>query len=341
MSAPNLTAMTPSEVAEALPSLFEDNIPVFIHGKSGIGKSSVVRQVAAKMKRDFIDVRASQLSEVDLRGLPMFDTKTKQAVWYPPDFLPTPTAKASILFLDELNLAHPAVLATCYQLILDRRIGNYTLPDNCSVLAAGNTVTDRGNIHSIPAPLNNRFLHIDYTLNADDFQRQSTADELHAHIRTYLRLHNDALHCFDSLVNPRAFPTPRSWYTADKVYKNPNYSNSVRFKLLAGAIGEGTATTFMGWVKNLKDMPDIDAILLNPREAKLPTSQPVMHAVITTLVDKSKASNYSKLMLYVARLPREIQMVFNSYAVVKDPNITANKDYTTWCLENKRLMGVS
>jgi hypothetical protein len=332
--------MKPSEVAIALPELINDGISVFIHGKSGIGKSSVVKQTTESMARSFIDVRMSQLSEVDFRGFPMPDAKTKQMCWYPPDFLPKPNAKPSILFLDEMNAAHPSVLATAYQLILDRRIGNYELPDNCGLVAAGNTVGDRGVIHTMPAPLNNRLLHIDYELDAEDFQRRASADDIHPYIRAYLRTKTAALHVFDPAVNPRAFPSPRAWYTVDKLFKNDKYKLATKIELIKGTIGEGAGVEFYGFIKDLKDMPDIDSILLNPKEAKLPGSQPVMHAVITTLVDKTKASNYTRMMLYVSRLPDEIQMVFNRHVVIKDANITGIKEYVAWCLKNQKMLGV-
>jgi hypothetical protein len=333
--------MKPSTIANVLPELINDGISVLVHGKAGIGKSSVVKQVTKTMKRDLYDLRLSQLSEVDLRGLPMHDPKTKQAVWYPPNFLPKPDAKPSVLFLDEINKAHPAVLSAAYQLILDRRLGDYRLPDNCGLIAAGNTVSDRGDIHTIPAPLNNRFIHIDFELDPEDWQRQASADDVTPAIRAYHRLKGGAaLHVFDAAINPRAFPTPRSWYTVDKIHKNKKYTASERVQLVAGTIGEGESAAFHTFLNELTNMPDIDSILLNPKEAKLPGSQSVMHTVVTTLVDKCRAANYAKLMVYIERLQTEMQVVFNRHVVIKDHNITSRKEYIDWCLKNQAVFGV-
>lgn len=115
--------MKPSGIAEALRALVRAQQPVFIWSSLGCGKSAVTKQVAAGLKLQLRDVRALLLDPVDLRGLPFLGTNGRSK-WATPDFLPRDGE--GILFLDELNAAPAMVQASCYQLVLDRRLGEYT-----------------------------------------------------------------------------------------------------------------------------------------------------------------------------------------------------------------------
>lgn len=329
--------MKPSDIATTLPTLIKARRPVFIWGKSGIGKSSLVRQVTSSMKYLLTDTRASQLDSIDVRGFPVPNMKARTMEWLSADFLPRPGCKPTVLFLDEMNGAMPSVASALYQLILDFRIGEYVLPDNCSIVAAGNNTGDRGITHQMPAPLNNRFVHIDYDLNADDWHNRAANDDIHPHIRAYLRLKPASLHVFDSTINPRSFPTPRSWYFADELYK-ADYATGNKLELLKGTIGEGAAAEFMGFVASIADMPNIDSILMDPENAKLPGTQAVMHAVVTTLESKTTVSNFARLMKYTKRLPREIQVVFVRAVIKKNPAIENTKEYMAWGLSNQDIL---
>jgi len=81
-----------------------------------------------------------QLDPVDLRGLPRISAD--RAEWVPPKFLPF--NGEAILFLDELTSAPQMTQAGCYQLVLDRKFGEYRLPDGWVVIAAGNPASERG-----------------------------------------------------------------------------------------------------------------------------------------------------------------------------------------------------
>ena len=154
--------MKASAVAAALNLLVSARQPVFIWGGPGIGKSDVVRQLAKAMGVPLKDIRALLLDPVDLRGLPFLGAD-HAAKWATPDFLPKDGE--GILFLDELNAASAMVQAGCYQLVLDRRLGEYTLPDGWSIIAAGNRETDRAVTTRMPTPLRNRFTHLNFEVD--------------------------------------------------------------------------------------------------------------------------------------------------------------------------------
>ncbi len=156
--------MKPSKLYEALHALIGERVPLHIWGACVVGKSQIVSQVANDLDYDFLDVRAVQLDPVDLRGLPRI--AEDQTEWVPPKFLPT--SGKGILFLDELTSAPQMTQAGCYQLVLDRKLGEYVLPDGWVVIAAGNPASERGVHFAMPRPLRNRFVHLDLEPDLDD-----------------------------------------------------------------------------------------------------------------------------------------------------------------------------
>ena len=125
--------MKASSISDALRVLVAARRPVFIWGGPGVGKSSVVKQLAETLNVPLQDVRALLLDPVDLRGLPFLGSDGRSK-WATPEFLPQ--NGTGILFLDELNAAPAMVQASCYQLVLDRKLGEYVLPDGWAIIAA-------------------------------------------------------------------------------------------------------------------------------------------------------------------------------------------------------------
>ena len=139
---------------------FKAKRALFCWGATGIGKSQTVKQagheIAETLKLTYtediskinddehfvvIDIRLAQCDPSDLRGIPIYDKEKTATVWLPPEMFPR--SGKGIIFFDELNLAPPLVQASAYQLILDRRLGTYCVPDGFLVIAAGNRLEDR------------------------------------------------------------------------------------------------------------------------------------------------------------------------------------------------------
>ncbi|WP_020471423.1 AAA family ATPase, partial [Zavarzinella formosa] len=168
--------MRPTELARSLSALIPTRRPVYLWGPPGIGKSSLVRQAADADGLSLVDVRATLLDPVDLRGLP--SVVKGAAVWCPPAFLPKDGK--GLLFLDELAQAPPLVQAACLQLTLDRRLGEYALPEGWGVIAASNRAEDRAGANRLISPLLNRFVHLDLEVSAEDWQAWAAAANIAA-----------------------------------------------------------------------------------------------------------------------------------------------------------------
>ncbi len=205
--------MKPTQLVEALHALIAERVPLHIWGACGVGKSQIVAQVAADLDLQFLDIRAVQLDPVDLRGLPRI--LADQTEWVPPKFLPT--TGAGILFLDELTSAPQMTQAGCYQLVLDRRLGEYVLPEGWVVIAAGNPASERGVHFAMPRPLRNRFVHLNLEPDIQDWCRWAVRAGVRPEIIAYLRFKPALLHDAEATSDANAWPTPRSWEMASSV----------------------------------------------------------------------------------------------------------------------------
>ena len=243
--------MRPSDLGAFLDRLVRNRIKLstMIWGPPGIGKSSIVQQTAAAHKIDCIDVRLSQLAPTDLRGLPVADKTKRVSRWYPPEFLPT--KGRGVLFLDEINLAPPTMQGMAQQLILDRRVGSYEVPDGWLIWAAGNRKEDRAIVFDMPAPLANRFIHLEVEPDLDSFKRYALSAGLHEQIVAFVTFRPTLLHKMDG--QQAAWPSPRSWQMASELHRAGLD--------VAPAIGAPAATEFAAFIQLYSHLPSIEQIL--------------------------------------------------------------------------------
>ena len=243
--------MTPEALTQFLKTIVDQKLlfSVMIWGPPGIGKSSIVAQTAQAHKLEWIDVRLSQLAPTDLRGLPVPDHDHHISRWYPPEFLPT--KGRGILFLDELNMAPPAMQGMAQQLILDRKVGSYTVPDGWFIWAAGNRKEDRAAVFDMPVPLANRFLHLFVTPEFASFKAYALAAGAHEQILAFLSFRPELLHKIDP-AQP-AWPSPRSWMMASALH-----SADLTIEPVVGPAVQAEFQTYLAVYNNL---PDIDKIL--------------------------------------------------------------------------------
>jgi hypothetical protein len=182
-------------------------------------------------------------------------------VWAPPAELPTDPESTAIIFLDELNSAPPAVQAAAYQLILNRKVGTYNLPKGVDIVAAGNREGDRGVTYRMPAPLANRFIHLEAKVDFDDFQEWAVMNNVHPEVVGYVGFAKQDLYDFDPKSPSKAFATPRSWVFVSDLLKDDDTDLDTLHNLVAGAVGDGLAVKFMAHRKIAGRLPKAEDIL--------------------------------------------------------------------------------
>jgi len=255
-----------------------------------------------------IDIRASQMDISDIKGLPKFDEENKTTKWYYPNYLPKDKDSQGILFFDEINTASPMVQSNLYSLILDRRVAEYCLPPNWIIISAGNKISDRSNVFETPAPLNNRFIHIELEVpDVDSWIEWAVKNKIDTRISTFLKF-KPVLYKFDSKVNEKSFPSPRTWQFCSEMISDKETRDLDTINILvASCVGEATAIEFTAWLK-LSEKIDIEEILKNPLEAKLPREIDMTYAMISGILEHYKKDR--KLMKPIVQLATRLTPEF-------------------------------
>lgn len=283
---------------------------LFIWGGPGIGKSSVVRQASIEMEVGCIDIRLLLLDPTDLRGIPV--PEEGKAKWLAPSFLPR--EGKGIIFLDELNCAPPLVQNSALQLVLDRQLGEYVLPNDWCIVSAGNREMEAF-VHRMSPPLLNRFIHVEFDIDLDEWVSWAVTHNLAPEIIAFLaKFRPELLYKFEQ--QKKAFPTPRAWEFTSKVIKN-NTPEDIKYELVKGAVGEGAAVELKAYLEIWAKLPDLDKILRGADT--VPTSVDLLYATCVGLTSRAQEQkNYTRLIDYSLKLKREFTVFLVEMLMKKD-----------------------
>ena len=287
-------AICPETLLKCLRFHVEERIPAMVWGPPGIGKSEIVASIVddynvhgtlhpppplegAEPKRRkgagsalLVDLRLAQYESGDIKGIPFPDPKTSKMDWWEPKDLPSEELAAEhdlvILFLDEINGAIPQVQGAAYQLILDRRIGTYRLPDNVAIVAAGNHESDRGVTYRMPNPLVNRMGHFCLGFSAESFVEHGIVRGFHRAVLAYISFAPHDLHRADPASPSKAFPSPRSWKRVSDILLaiekgGGDWTDSEIDVMVEAHVGRGAAVPFSAHRRYYRNLPTPDDIL--------------------------------------------------------------------------------
>ncbi len=335
--------LKPSQVTAALLGLIRAGVPAFLLGSPGIGKSDTVRAVATALLARLYDVRATLLDAVDLRGLPAVVKGV--TTWAPPVFLPQLKDRPAdwkpgmppwaILFLDELNAAAASVQTACYQLILDRRLGEYELPDGVAIIAAGNRITDGASATVMPSALANRFAWIEMCADVEDWALWAARSGVVPELQGFVRF-RPAFLAETPKRGSLAFSTPRSLAFASKVLRE-KLPPSVEHAVLQGVVGEGCATELVAYLGVHRGLPDLRTVIANPDTAPVPgQSEPALrYAMAYALAAAADVKTWGAVLRYLARMPLEYAVLAVKAATTRDESLCNTPEFTKWALKHQ------
>ena len=257
--------VTSTQARKSILTAFKVKRPLFLWGPPGIGKSELVEGITQELGGYMIDLRLGQMEPTDIRGIPFYNKDVGKMDWAEPIDLPSEELASQypivVLFMDELNAAPASVQAAAYQLILNRRVGKYRLPDNVVMVAAGNRESDKGVTYRMPTPLSNRFIHQEMKVDFASYQEWAVQNRIHKDVVGYLSFAKQDLYDFDSKSSSRAFATPRSWTFVSQLLNDDSVDDDTLTNLVAGTVGEGLAVKFMAHRKVASRMPNPADIL--------------------------------------------------------------------------------
>lgn len=298
-----------------------------------MGKSSIAQQTAATTNRKPKDTRLSQFDAVDLRGIPK--DRNDKTVWLTPDEFPTSADGPVLWIFDEINRAPVSVQNAAMQLILDRKLGSYILPDTCEIIACCNRESDGGGIQKMPQALCNRFIHVHMVVDVDDWCKWAVRSNIEPATVAFIRWKPELLHQFS--LKDRAFPTPRSWeFVSSITAQHPG--NGIEHALFAGAVGEGAAVEYSAFMRLFRSLPNIDAILLNPQQAAVPKELSTLFAVSAALARRASLQNFGRVIQYLDRLPSEYGVYAVQDAIRRDSSLQATPEFATWAVNHSDVL---
>jgi MoxR-like ATPase len=361
-SAKSLPPLSAAAMIELIGAAFKADLPLFIWGEPGIGKSAFVRQAAEKQgwteeAGSFVDVRLSQLEPVDLRGLPVPDQSTTppKTNWLPPAWLPfegSAGADAGVLFLDEASSAPPSVQAAAYQLVLDRQLGEAKVKAGWRLILAGNRVTDGGVAFRLAKPLANRMLHVETKAQLADWTAWAldSRNDVHLDVIGFLQAYPNLLSTFEEAKDAKevAFATPRSWEMVSKILQKTKLGQDVLEAMIAGAVGVGVAVQFNAYRALKEELPNTLDIIAG-KTAKCSDKRDVCYATTIALAshvieagdkDLQRAQDISQHC--IAWLDKELKgdcftMLFVNIVRRKRPLYLHGPTHTEWMRKHPGL----
>tara|TARA_A100001388_G_scaffold52479_1_gene35579 strand:- start:3435 stop:4520 length:1086 start_codon:yes stop_codon:yes gene_type:complete len=311
-----IRTISPNKAKTRIMHSMKKKRPIFIWGPPGIGKSDVVHQIGEYMDAHVIDIRLSLWEPTDIKGIPYYAANDNTMQWAPPVDLPDAKMakkyKNIILFLDEMNSAAPAVQAAAYQLILNRRVGQYTLPDNVYIVAAGNREADKGVVYRMPAPLSNRFVHLELAVDFDDWFQWAVDNKIHKDVVGYLQFSKKDLYDFDPKSPSRSFATPRSWSFVSELLED-DLDEETQTDLVSGCVGEGLAIKFSAHRKVAAQMPNPTEIL-SGKVKELQTKEiSAMYSLTVSLCYELKEASDKNVKDFDTQVDRFLRFMMDNF----------------------------
>ena len=297
--------------------------PIMVWGAPGVGKSTAVRELTKELGIGFIDVRLAQREPVDMRGLPVPDEAENSVKWLVSGEWPRDPASRGVIMFDELTAADKTLQVAAYEFILDRRLGNlYKVPDTWYIMAAGNRIEDRAVSCAMSSALANRFLHVEVTAEAHSFLEWAKENNLHPAVTGFIQFRPELLFSQTDENLQRGWPSPRSWErvsTMLKIAEKNKRKSSLKYTI-PGLIGQGAATEFMAFYKNvhyMSDTVDIAECLESGRTIPLPQKADLLHACCGAVAYHVKSAKDAKSFPVIAEnFLKFVQTLPNDFAAM-------------------------
>lgn len=321
--------------------------PMFLEGPPGVGKSAMPRQAIAELNAalpketpfdetfGYVDIRLAQRDLTDLRGIPA--VIENKAVWLPPPELPLVShgkkfPRRGIMIMDEITSCPPLMQATAYQVVLDHCIGEEHLKPEWYIVAAGNQLKDRAVVYRMSTALANRFFHVKFDVNLQDWQDWAMRQQLNPNIIGFMGFRADLLAPeFNAESDEKAFPTPRTWEFADELISGISNSK-ILHEALNGCIGTGAAAEFMAFLKCQTELPDLNTILEGKNDYVPPEKRmDLRYALVSALATRAQGKHYERMIQYSDKLPPEFAILLVQTLAYRDESaMSKSPSWSKW-----------
>lgn len=345
----NAYALSPRNAIKQIQLVMEAGLVPFLRGSPGVGKSAIVKKIAAMGSLKVIDHRLSTSSPEDLSGLPRFDTDGKARFSPFADLFPLAGEEIPagfngwLVFLDEFNSAHKDVQAAAYKLILDRMVGQHHLHPNVWIVCAGNKDTDRAIVNPLSTAMASRVIHLELNFNFKEWMEDVVVGQKwHPAIYAFLsQIGEGGAYDFNPSNQEQTFCCPRTWefvnklmlVIGDDIKLVPEFTPA-----FAGAISAATALQFVTYTGNFLDLPKIPDIIKDPIHTRLPNKAGERYAIASMCVANAKEETFDSLLAYCMRLEFTFQLLFIRAARLIYPGARTHESYREAALSMKEYL---
>jgi len=314
-----------------------NKIVPFILGAPGGGKSACARDIISELDIDpdkIVEFTASLRDPVDVLGTP--NNTGEYTRWVPPEeFYKLRAGQGrSALILEELSDAPIPMQNALCGIIYDRRAGNLALSNELFIIATGNRTEDKSGANRITSKLANRTRRFEFVENIDDWTEWALDNDIDPVLIQFLRFRPGLLSDFDA--NRFANPTPRAWERVNLIPSS--LDGSLFFDNCAGEVGDGAAAEYTGFKRIYESLPNMDALLLDPKGADVPTDPAVLYAITGALARKATKDNFDRVTTYTNRLSPEFGVMTVKDAIKLQPAIKSSRSFIEWATKNAEVL---
>lgn len=320
---------------ETIKSLFPITRTLSIEGSPGGGKTTIVHQVAKELDIPCIERHMPTMLVEDF-GI-LFPDSTDKLNYKLPDWFPVKgqAPEAGILLFDDRNQAGPDLQKVLANICQARTLHGVPMPDGWMVVSTGNRQADRAGANRVLSHLRNRETVIELETHLDDWTSWAINAGVKPEVISFIRFRPGLLHDFDPQRDQNA--TPRSWVegVSDVLGTVPA---EAEFECFKGAVGEGAAAEFVGFVRIFRKLPNPDAILLNPTTADVPKDPATLYALTGAIAQRATESNFERVCTYSERMPPEFSVLMVSIAARRDPDLANTQAFTKWSIAHQDVL---
>jgi hypothetical protein len=356
--------------------MFPKSGVLYLRSAPGLGKTAVLEKMAQKLNLFYIDIRLSQMDEIDV-GL--YPSKKKIIVHYTlkgsettkeEEFLthiipewaflannPPEGYKGCLIVYEELNRAPLAVRNAALQILLERRIGftGFNFKENVFMAATGNLgAEDDTDVEDFDSALRNRLLPVEHKMNYKEWRQAWAQEHIHPLIMGFLATEGSEYYHFipqneDSAKRKETYITPRSWtflsdFLVANYGKNCNYKDFKELTQRRGSsyVGGVALNRFLNYCEDMEKVSFTDILEKYQQiRDKISLGRSKCSEFLTKLkkvdLDKLNSKQTENVKLFILDLRKDESASF-FLKVIKEQYHDHKTDRTQDELENKTVL---
>ena len=320
---------------DTIKSLFPIQRTICIEGSPGGGKTTIVHQVAEELGVPCIERHMPTMLVEDF-GI-LFPNGDEQLHYKLPDWFPVKgkATENGILLFDDRNQANGDLQKVLANICQARTLHGVPMPDGWQVISTGNRQADRAGANRVLGHLRNRETVYELDTHLDDWTTWAIDNNVKPELVSFIRFRPALLHDYDPQRDQNA--TPRSWVegVSDVLGTVPADAEFESFK---GAVGEGAAAEFVGFLRIFRKLPNPDAVLMNPTTADVPSDPATLYALSGAIAERATENNFERVCTYAERMPADFSVLTVSYASRKKPELANTQAFNKWVINHQDVL---